>query len=331
MSDLRISCFLAPSTDSPAHARLAEELGYDGVFVYDSPALYGDVWMCLARIAEATSRITIGTGVAVPSLRHPMVTASCIAAIEELAPGRLVCGFGAGWSARFCLGQKAMRWEDMQLFLTQLRALLDGRTVEIDGAPCQMIHSPGFAPKRPIKVPLLAAVSGPKGVAVARAAADGVFCDREIPPGFDRALKFGVGTILDPGEDHTSPRVKATIGPIYATYIHGIYSAAPQMLDQMPGGAEWRRRMESDRPVEERHLALHEGHNAAISERDRQLVDAAGPALFIGWTGLAETIPARLEEVAKEGATELVMQMAGPDIPRELRAFARAAGLKGHR
>jgi 5,10-methylenetetrahydromethanopterin reductase len=327
MRDLRISCFIAPAKAAPAYAQLAEDLGYDGIYVYDSPALYGDVWMSLARMAELTSRITLGTGVAVPCLRHPMVTASAIAAVEELAPGRLVCGFGAGWSARFAMGQKAMRWEDMRTFFVQLRALLNGETVEIEGGACQMIHSPGFAPRRPIKVPLLAAVSGPKGFEVARAVADGVFCDREIPLGFERALKFGIGTVLDPGEDHTSERVKQAIGPIYTTYIHGMYGAMPDAVNQMPGGAEWRARMEAERPASERHLVLHEGHNAYITERDRPLVDAAGPGLLIGWTGTADTIRGRLEEAAKEGATEVVMGTAGPDIPRDLRAFARAAGL----
>lgn len=328
MRDLRISCFLAPSKDAPSYASLAEELGYDGVYIYDSPALYGDVWMCLGRIADVTSRITIGTGVGVPSLRHPMVTASAIAAIEELAPGRLVCGFGAGWSARFAMGQKPMRWEDMRRFFIQLRALLQGETVEVDGAKCQMIHSPGFAPRRPINVPLLAGVSGPKGIEVARAVADGVFCEQEIPPGFDRCLKFAVGTILDPGEDHTSRRMQEAIGVVYATYIHGMLERSPEMVDNMPGGLEWRARVEAERPADERHLVLHEGHNATVTERDWPLIEAAGPVLTsIGWTGAADKIPGYLDDAAQEGATEVVMAMNGPDIPREIRAFARAAGL----
>jgi len=331
MKNLRISCFLAPTKDAPAYARIAEQLGYDGVFIYDSPALFGDVWMSLGRIAEATSRISIGTGVAVPSLRHPMVTAAAIASIEELAPGRLVCGFGVGWSARFAMGQKAMRWEDMRRFLTQLRGLLEGRTVEIDGKPCQMIHGPGFAPPRPIKVPFIAAASGPKGFEVARAVADGVFCDREVPKGFDRCLKFAVGTVLDPGEDHTSSRVRAAIGPVYVTNFHGMYEMAPDMVDKMPGGAAWRARVEGERPAKERHLALHEGHLAMVTERDRQLIDAAGPGLLTGWTGPAETIRGHLDDAVREGVTEVVMGMAGPDIPRELEAFAGAAGLQRRR
>ena len=86
---IALSCGFPPSIDLPTYARLAESLGYERVWAYDSPALYGDVWVALARVAEATDRIGVATGVAVPSLRHPVVTASAIATIEELAPGRL--------------------------------------------------------------------------------------------------------------------------------------------------------------------------------------------------------------------------------------------------
>jgi 5,10-methylenetetrahydromethanopterin reductase len=331
MADIRISICLPPSKEAPAYARLAEELGLSAVFLYDSPALYTDVWACLARIADTTSRITIGTGVAIPSLRHPMVTASAIAAIEELAPGRLVCGFGSGYTGRLTMGQKAMRWDDVRCFFVQLRGLLNGETVEIDGGACQMIHSPGFAPKRPIRTPLIAAVSGPKGLEVAREVADGVFCDGrgDIPSGFDHCLQFTFGTVLDPGEDHTSPRVRASAGAVYVTGFHGLWEMAPQMLDQMPGGAEWRARIEAERPPNERHLAIHEGHLVAISDRDQPLIDAAGPGLLqTGWTGTDEQVRTRIAESAAKGATEIVMGMAGDDIPHEIRALARAAELR---
>ena len=77
------------------------------VWVYDSPALYGDIWMALGRAAEATPGGLLGTGVAIPSLRHAMVTAPAIGAIEELAPGRLTVAFGTGFTARQAMGKVA--------------------------------------------------------------------------------------------------------------------------------------------------------------------------------------------------------------------------------
>src|SRR3974390_3209343 len=82
---LTLSCAFATSLQSHEHARIAEELGYQRAFFYDSPALYPDVWVQLCRAAERTERIGLGPGVVIPSLRHPMVTASAISTLVALA------------------------------------------------------------------------------------------------------------------------------------------------------------------------------------------------------------------------------------------------------
>jgi alkanesulfonate monooxygenase SsuD/methylene tetrahydromethanopterin reductase-like flavin-dependent oxidoreductase (luciferase family) len=54
---LPVSRAFAPSIDTPAHVQHAEDLGYDRAWLYDSPALYHDVFMTLARTAERPSGI----------------------------------------------------------------------------------------------------------------------------------------------------------------------------------------------------------------------------------------------------------------------------------
>jgi 5,10-methylenetetrahydromethanopterin reductase len=73
-------------------------LGYRRAWLYDSPALAADVWMVLSRCAERTSRIGLGPGVLVPSLRHPMVNAAAIAELVNQAPGRVAVAIGAGFT-----------------------------------------------------------------------------------------------------------------------------------------------------------------------------------------------------------------------------------------
>src|SRR5581483_4490954 len=105
-----LSCAFATSVDTPEHIALAERLGYRRAWCYDSPALYPDVWMTLARAAERTSRIELGPGVLIPSLRHPMTNAAAIATLAQLAPGRVVVGVGAGFTGRVALGQRPLAW-----------------------------------------------------------------------------------------------------------------------------------------------------------------------------------------------------------------------------
>ena len=82
---MKISAQFATSLDSPEHIVAAEQLGYDRAWLFDTPHESPDVWMMLALAAERTTRIGLGPGVLVPSLRHPMVNASATAALEALA------------------------------------------------------------------------------------------------------------------------------------------------------------------------------------------------------------------------------------------------------
>src|SRR6188472_3329627 len=100
-----LSCAFATSMATPEHVAIAESLGYRRAWLYDSPALYPDVWIQLARSAERTSTIGLGPGVVIPSLRHPMTTAAAIATVVDLAgPARVAVAVGSGFTGRFTLG-----------------------------------------------------------------------------------------------------------------------------------------------------------------------------------------------------------------------------------
>jgi 5,10-methylenetetrahydromethanopterin reductase len=45
------------------------------------------------------------------------------------------------------------------------------------------------------------------------------------------------------------------------------------------------------------------------------------------WTGSSRQLRGRLDELEAAGATEILYAPMGPDIPRELAAFAAMAGL----
>ena len=141
---MELSVGLPPGPRTLEYAQLAQQLGYDRVWLYDSAALYEDIWIWMARLAEHTD-LDLGTAVLVPNLRHVMTTASAIATVERMAPGRLSCGFGTGATARWVLNKPALSWATTRRYIEQLRGLLRGEVVEIDGERCQMIHHPDWA------------------------------------------------------------------------------------------------------------------------------------------------------------------------------------------
>ena len=76
-------------------AQLAEDVGWDGVFVWE--ATYGvDAWSLLAAMAVRTRRIRLGTVLSPLPWRRPWKLASQVATVDQLSDGRAVLGVGLG-------------------------------------------------------------------------------------------------------------------------------------------------------------------------------------------------------------------------------------------
>ncbi len=322
---MKISIGFPPGPRAPQMASLAEALGYDRVWLYDSAALYEDIWAHLALIADRTERIGLGTAVLVPNLRHVMTTAAAIATIDRLAPGRLACAIGTGFTARLVLDQKALPWKQVKTYVEQLRGLLRGEVVTIDGKSCQMIHHPAMATPRPIEVPILLSAFGPKGVAITREIADGWMGIAPPSESFEWAVQMVNGTVLEPGESPASERVVDAVGAWHTVIYHSIWAGEPGAVDGMPGGAAWRARVESERPEGQHHLAVHEGHCTHVVDRDETIFDALGQNVaWAGWVGSAEDVRKRAEATSAAGVTEILYTPAGADLERDTRAFYEA-------
>ncbi len=325
---MKISCASPTTLDSPEHVALAEELGYDRAWLYDTPQQSPDVWMMLALAAQRTKRIGLGPGVLVPSLRHPMVNAAATAALAGLAPGRVAVAFGTGFSGRRAMGYRAIPWAYMDAYIRAYRGLLRGETIEWEGARMRMLHPPGHAAPRPVDVPILISALGPKGGAVARELADALYATLTLPEfakEFSEVSYLFWGTVLDEDEDPASERVQAAGGPGLALAYHGAYEFGSP-LSELPGGAEWQAVVERTAP-DERHLAVHVQHCVGLNEADQAAWDAGGHAMLEQATvsGTADQVATRLNELATGGVTELVFQPCGPDIRRELETFMETA------
>ena len=151
-----------------ADVKRAETLGWDAALQPDSQLRRRDTYVLLAAAARVTERIVLGPLLANPVNRHPTVTASSIATIDELAPGRVLLGWGVGDTAVRLAGLKPARVKELEASTRLMRALLDGRSVEVGAArPAKLPHH------RP--VPIWIAAGGPRTLRMAGAVADGVF------------------------------------------------------------------------------------------------------------------------------------------------------------
>jgi probable F420-dependent oxidoreductase len=78
--------------EMPGRARQAELGGFDGLFVAESTA---DPFQCLAVAGPHTSRVTLGTSVALAFPRSPMVTAVAAWDLQRATRGRFILGLGS--------------------------------------------------------------------------------------------------------------------------------------------------------------------------------------------------------------------------------------------
>jgi 5,10-methylenetetrahydromethanopterin reductase len=151
-----------------ADVKRAETLGWDAAWIPDSQLRRRDTYVMLAAAAQVTERITLGPLLANPVNRHPTVTASSIATIDELAPGRTVLAWGVGDTAVRLAGLRPARIAELEASTRLMRALLDGREVDVGAArPARLPHH------RP--VPIWIAAGGPRTLRMAGGVADGVF------------------------------------------------------------------------------------------------------------------------------------------------------------
>jgi len=315
---MKLSCGLAPGPESLSLAVLAEELGYERVWLFDSAPIWEDVFVHLGLVATATQRIGLGTAVLVPTQRSVMTTASAIATIERLAPRRTKWAFGTGFTAARCMAQKPMPMAEFGHYLRTLRALLAGETVEIEGQRCRMMHWDGMALPRPVPFDMVVSAFGPRGIELSNEIGDGRMALGRRHPGDKYFVQMYPGTVLEEGEDPRSDRALDAVAPwlLSATY-HGAWEAGTS--DELPLGAAWRAGIEAEAPEGERHLLVHEGHCTHVTPRDEMLLPVV--PYTSRYIGTARQLESTLQRAAAAGIDELIYTPAGRDMAGELHRF----------
>ncbi len=209
-----------------ADVRRAETLGWDVAFQPDSQLRRRDTYVLLAAAARATERIGLGTLLANPVNRHPTVTASSIATIDELAPGRTLLGWGVGDTAVRLAGLRPARVKELEASARLMRALLDGESVDVGAA--RPAHLPHHRP-----VPIWIAAGGPRTLHMAGGVADGVFIRVGThPANIATAVEAIRAGAAEAGRDPASVR----LGAIFHTVLVDDPDHAMTMAKSMAAG-----------------------------------------------------------------------------------------------
>ena len=167
-----------PVQTTVGHARLAEQVGFESIWLTDTQLICRELYVTLAACAMATTRLALATGVTVPRTRHPSVTARALATLNELSEGRAMGGISVGHSALRNIGQLPAPIAELANYVGTVRELLDGRTTHFESGAEGLLTWLG----QPAPVPLHIAATGPRLKRAAAGMADGVILLRGSAP-----------------------------------------------------------------------------------------------------------------------------------------------------
>jgi 5,10-methylenetetrahydromethanopterin reductase len=154
-------------------ARWIEELGYDNLWITDSSLHAGEVYVYSTLALQATTRLTVGTAVTNPLTRHPAITANAFRSLQQLAPGRVVCGIGVGDRPLGELGLPMATIDTLERTIDVMRRLWRGETVaDEEVGPWRFVSAHlRTAVEEP---PVYVSASMPRALELTGSAADGL-------------------------------------------------------------------------------------------------------------------------------------------------------------
>lgn len=155
-------------------AQQAERLGYRRFWVGDSHMIWRELYALLGAIAATTTKLEIGPGVTHPLVRHITVTASALATLDELAPGRCLLGIGVGATGPGNIGMKPVEIEEFGHTLRLLKELLAGESIQMNGRQMRCVFA--TAPR----IPIYLGTRAPKVMQLAASLGDGIIYTGEV-------------------------------------------------------------------------------------------------------------------------------------------------------
>ena len=170
-----------------------EHLGYESAWICET-RLAREAFAILGAFASVTSRIKLCTGIVNSWTRGPALMAVTIATLNEMAPGRVICGLGAYWDPLAWKQGIERRKPVLQMreYLTAVRRLLnleeftyEGEFVHLRDISLDLGHG---AVREPVPAKLYIGPTGPVMTELCGEIADGAILNGLLSVPYTRGM-----------------------------------------------------------------------------------------------------------------------------------------------
>lgn len=175
--------------DGLDYVQYAENKGFEAVWQAES-RLVRDAIVPMAAYAAVTNRIKVGSGVINNWTRNIGLLASTFLTLDDLAPGRIICGIGAWWdplaknvgiNRTKPLTAMKETVDILKRLLAMERVTYHGEFIQVDGIELDIVHGR----KEPRDVPVYIGATGDKMMELTGEIADGVVLNYCVPPEYN--------------------------------------------------------------------------------------------------------------------------------------------------
>lgn len=317
-----------PIREAMEYAQYAEERGFAAVWQADS-RLVREATVPMAAFAATTERIKIGSGVIDIWTRNPARLASLFAALDDLAPGRIIAGLGAWWeplaSKVGVKREKALT--AMREVVQALRGLLacetvtlDGEYVHLDGVELDYVHQARDAKD----VPIYIGATGMKMMELTGEIADGVVLNYLVSPAYNRqamdALEVGARKAGRSVDDLDRPQlVVCSVDEDRQAALDGARLLVTQYLGQQPHIMK-ASGVSSDLLEEIGRVLTWPATHDEVVAASRLVPDDV--VQMICAAGSPDEVRAKVDEYVATGCTCPILYPLGPDVRLMVDTFA---------
>jgi 5,10-methylenetetrahydromethanopterin reductase len=299
----------------------AEKIGFDNLWITDH-FNNRNVYVSLAIASAYTERIKFGPGVTNPYLVHPVVTAQAVATLNEIAPGRVVCGLGVGDRTTLQMVNIKMRkpLSTIRESVRVIREIISKRTLEMQGTIFQVSGAKlNFKVANPI--PIFIGAQGPKMLALAAEIGDGVLINASHWKDIENAMTFirqGAGRTGKKLDDlsisaYTSFSIASNFDKAFKAVVPVvayIVAGSPEMILERHG-------ISVELASKIRDAIVHGRWKEAFSNVDNNMVEA------FSICGTPEICVEKIDKLVKVGVNQVVAgSPIGPNMRKSINMIA---------